>query len=235
MFQAAAATTTVLGWWQFDTPGGLPTKQGWIEIDLTSQPLTYFHVDGSGGAPCHAITPVNGSKSMWCGQWATTAEPWCGWQTLPGYGSNWDQSLVATVNASTVTYTMVWDSEPGYDFTYVEWWDPVNAAWARDATVNGGQGSYDANGGPLTDASSAASAGVTGPTKVRFHVVSDGAWSDQDGLWDTVEGAVKLDDISLDGGAAENWEGEACGASQSTDGVWATTIPPAYGLYSALH
>ncbi len=58
MFQAAAATTTVLGWWQFDTPGGLPTKQGWIEIDMTSQPLTYFHVDGSGGAPCHAITPV---------------------------------------------------------------------------------------------------------------------------------------------------------------------------------
>ena len=236
MFQAAAANTVVLGWWQFDGPGGLPDKQGWTEHDMTVQPFKYFHVDGSGGAPCNAITPVNGTKSMWCGQWATTATPWCGWATLPGYGSNWNQSLETTISTvTTVSYTIVWDSEPGYDFTYVEWWDPVNHNWVADVTVNAGAGAYDGTGGPLAQTSSAASAGVTGPTKVRFHVTSDGAWCDEDGLWDTLQGAALVDDISINGGPAENWEGEACLAQQSADGVWIATVPPGFGIYAALH
>jgi len=236
MFRAAAANTVVLGWWQFDGPGGLPDKQGWTEHDMTVQPFKYFHVDGSGGAPCNAITPVNGTKSMWCGQWATTATPWCGWATLPGYGSNWNQSLETTISTvTTVSYTIVWDSEPGYDFTYVEWWDPVNHNWVADVTVNAGAGAYDGTGGPLAQTSSAASAGVTGPTKVRFHVTSDGAWCDEDGLWDTLQGAALVDDISINGGPAENWEGEACLAQQSADGVWIATVPPGFGIYAALH
>ena len=87
MYRAAAATTTILGWWQFDGPGGLPDKQGWTEHDMTVQITKYFHVDGNSGTGCNAITPINGSHSMWCGQWATTAMPWCGWATLPGYGT----------------------------------------------------------------------------------------------------------------------------------------------------
>jgi hypothetical protein len=229
MFQAAAATTVQLGWWQFDTPGGLPTTQGWTTHDMTTQIAKYFHVAGTPGG-CEAITPINGTKSMWCGQWPTTAEPWCGWAALPGYGNGWDQSLEATVNATSVGYTIAWDSEPGYDFAYVEWWDPVNSEWTADATVNGGQGSYDATGGPQPETSTSS----FGATKVRFHFVSDGAWSDQDGLWDTPEGAVTLDDLSLDGGAVENFEGEVCGAFQSTDGKWVATIPPGFGIYARL-
>ena len=236
MFQAAAATTVQLGWWQFDTPGGLPTTQGWVAYDMTTQAFKYFHVDGSGGAPCHGIAPLNGTKSMWCGQWATTAEPWCGWETLPGYGINWDQSLGTTVSTvSTISYTISWDSEPGYDFTYVEWWDAVNSRWVADPNVNSAAGFYDGAGGPLADASSASSAGVAAPTKVRFHVTSDGAWCDEDGLWDTAQGAAIVDDISINGGAAENWEGEACEATQSSDGVWVATVPPGFGIYAALH
>ena len=49
MFQAAAMTTTVLGWYQFDTPGGLPTTQGWTAHDMTAQVKSYWHVAGS---PC---------------------------------------------------------------------------------------------------------------------------------------------------------------------------------------
>jgi hypothetical protein len=229
MYQAAAATTTVLGWWQFDTSGGLPTTDGWTAHDITEQLTKYFHVDGSGGAPCHGIAPVNGAKSAWCGQWATSADPWCGWATLPGYGVNWDQSLESTVTGASVTYTMSWDSEPGYDFTYLEWWDTANSAWVSDPSVNGNAGYYDGAGGPLTETK----ASPYGATRVRFHVTSDGAWCDEDGLWDTVQGAVTIDDIVF-GGSTENWEGEACGAFQSADGKWVATVPPGFGLYAKL-
>jgi len=64
--------------------------------------------------------------------------------------------------------------------------------------------------------------------------VSDGAWSDEDGLSPTAEGAVKVDGLSINGGPAEDWEGEACNATQSTDGRWVGAIVPGYGIYAAL-
>ncbi|UCG52517.1 MAG: hypothetical protein JSW58_02920, partial [Candidatus Latescibacterota bacterium] len=42
MFQAAAANTVVIGWWQFDTSTGAPTPQGWTTIDITAQVSSYF-------------------------------------------------------------------------------------------------------------------------------------------------------------------------------------------------
>ena len=139
MFQAAAATTTVLGWYQFDTQGGQPTTQGWTAQDMTAQLKTYFHVAGAGCSD--PITSINGTKSMWCGQWTTTLDPWRCWASLPGYGNSWDQSLETTVSSvSTMTYKIAWDSEPGYDFTYAEWRNPTNNEWVVDAAANGGAG-----------------------------------------------------------------------------------------------
>jgi hypothetical protein len=228
IFQSAAATTTLLAWYQFDNLTGGCNEQGWTKHDMTTQIATYFHVAGS-AIGCDAITPIAGTKSMWCGQWPTTADPWCGWGSLPGYGNNWDQSLEAQ-HVSTLTYSIVWDTEPGYDFVYLEWWDPLYyPTWVKDATVNGGQGSYDDSGSRSESVTS-----PYGSTKVRIHVVSDGAWSDEDGQWPTVQGAVTVDGLSINGGAAEDWEGEACNAMQSTDGKWVATIPPGYGIYAHL-
>ncbi len=234
MFEAAAANTVVLGWWQFDTPGGGPDPQGWTAHDLTgwAQIATYFHVAGGPGG-CDAITPINGTKSMWCGQWPSASDPWCGWAALPGYGNSWFQCLEAS-NVTTLTYTIQWESETGYDYTDLEWWNAGTSKWVADPTANGGQGSYDGVGGPQTETVTS----PYGPTKVRFHFVSDGAWSDEDGDWPSAEGAIKVDDLSIDGGAAENWEDEACGATQSSDGRWVATTGPAspgFGLYAALH
>jgi hypothetical protein len=235
MFEAAAANTVTLGWWQFDTATGQPTKQGWVEDDVTVQ-IDYFHVDGAAGSPCTAtITALSGAQSMWCGKEATTVSPYCGWLALPGYGNNWDQSLTSTVGASTLSYMISWESEENYDFTYVEWYDSTNQEWVRDPAVNGGAGAYDIIGGPISDASSAASAGLTGPTAVRFHFAADGAWSDEDGLNDTTTpGAVILDNLQLDAGAIEDWEGETCGVKVSSDGTWVAASPPGYGLYANL-
>jgi hypothetical protein len=168
---------------------------------------------------------------MWCGKWSTAEDPWCGWAVLPGYGNSWDQSLESTVTGSSVTYTIKWDTEPGYDFTYVEWWDAANSLWIEDPSANGDTGGFEGSGGPVTETLTS----PYGATKARFHFVSDRAWSDEDGLWPTAEGAVKIDDISLDGAPAEDWEGEACNAQQSADGKWIATIPPGFGLYAALH
>jgi len=119
MFKAATASTTVLGWWQFDDPlSGLCDPEGWISADMTEQIATYFHVNGNalGDPGCDAITPVNGLRSMWCGQVPTSANPWCGWSTLPGYGNGWVQYLVSdTLVCDTLSWswTAVWDTEPG--------------------------------------------------------------------------------------------------------------------------
>ena len=221
---------TILGWYEFNTTGGMPTTQGWTTRDATSQLKKYWHVDGDGGAGCKGKAPIRGTKSMWCGQWATTESPWCGWATLPGYGSNWDQSLSSTVFGTTLTYTIAWESEPGYDRTYVEWWDPANTQWVADANANNGTGVFDGAGGPLTESLTSA----YGPMKARFHFKSDGGGSDEDGLWDSTEGAVVVDDISMDFGAVEDWEGEPCLATGSTDGKWVATFPPGFGDYSKL-
>ena len=232
MYQTAAANTVTLGWWQFDVPTGGPDPQGWTTHDLTQQIEKYFHVAGSSGG-CDPVTPVSGTKSMWCGKWSATGDPWCGWVTLPGYGDDWEQYLESTVNATSVTYTIVWDTEPdaGYDDVWVEWYDPSHHYWVADESVNGGAGSYEGVGGPQSDTSTSA----FGPTKVRFRFASDGAWSDEDGLWPTAEGAAKIDDISLDGGPVEDWEDEDCNAQQSTDSTWVAAIRPGYGDYAALH
>ncbi|UCH85219.1 MAG: hypothetical protein JSW50_05895, partial [Candidatus Latescibacterota bacterium] len=231
MFKAAAATTTTLGWWQFDTASGQPTDQGWVSADITAQAATFFHVSGP-GCPMEQPTAINGTKSMWCGKWPTTADPYCGWATLPGYGNGWDQSLVAQNNHTTLQYDIVWDSEPGYDETTVE--ELIAGVWTVIGTVNGGAGLYDGNGGPITESVTA----TAGATQFRFHFTADGAWSDEDGLWPTNEGAVKVDDLILDAGTVgeveENWEGEVCGAVQSDDAVWRAETPPPFGDYSGL-
>jgi hypothetical protein len=228
MFQAAATNTTVLCWYQFDNPMGGPDPQGWTTHDVTAQIATYLHVAGS-AVGCDAITPIAGTKSMWCGQWSTTEEPWCGWVSLPGYGDNWDQSLEAQ-NVSTLSYAIAWDCESGYDFAYLEWWNPGNSTWVRDGTVNGGQGSYSGSNSRSENVTS-----PYGPTKVRIRFVSDGAYSDEDGLSPTVQGAVRVDGLSINGGAVEDWEGEACDATQSTDGQWIAKVAAGFGLYAALH
>jgi hypothetical protein len=226
MFQTAAAGTTALAWYQFDLPGGGADPQGWTAHDATAVPEVYFHVDGPG---CNGVSAINGAKSMWCGQWATSEDPWCGWATLPGYGNRWNQRLEASVSATSVSYTIEWDSEPGYDYTYLEWWEPVNGKWVRDTGVNGGFGRYDGVGGPLTEVRTS----PYGPTSVRFLFASDGAFSDEDGLFSSVEGGVKIDDVSINGGPVEDFEGAACGAQNQ--GVWTASAASGYGLYANLY
>ncbi|UCH85235.1 MAG: hypothetical protein JSW50_05975, partial [Candidatus Latescibacterota bacterium] len=241
LYQTAAANTTVLGWWQFDDPiAGECDPEGWTTKDATAQLKTYFHVDGDDALDdgCHTITPVNGQKSMWCGQWVTTQEPWCGWSTLPGVGNSWDQRLVSdTLACDTLSWswTVEWDSEPYYDFTYAEYLDTDGDIWI-ELPVNSGAGHYDGVGGPSIENFEIAP--PNGWTRLRYRFTSDGAWSDEDGLWPTAEGAVKLDDITVvcQNGPSyfHDFESEACGDTQTLDGFWRGETAPAFGDYARL-
>ncbi len=70
---SAAADTFNLGWFSFDT-AGVADPQGWTTVDLTAQP-TFWHVasdtPGTGelnGGNSGNLRPLEGNKSMWCGQ-----------------------------------------------------------------------------------------------------------------------------------------------------------------------
>ncbi|UCG51845.1 MAG: T9SS type A sorting domain-containing protein [Candidatus Latescibacterota bacterium] len=239
---AAAVETTVLGWWQFEDLAGACDPQGWTSHDLTSQLTTYFHIDGPLGAGpgCNDITPINGQKSMWCGQWPTAEEPWCDWATLPGYGNGWFQSLVSdTLVCDTLTWswTIEWDTEPGYDFVYAEYYRPMAQNWyLLDVDGAGYPLWYDGTGGPLFESFQIAI--PDGWTMLRFRFASDEAWSDEDGDWPTNEGATKVDDItvSCNGGPTyfHDFEADDCGATQTADGFW-KGVPIEFGDYANLH
>jgi hypothetical protein len=259
---SAVADTFHLAWYSFDT-AGQPDKMGWVNVELTAQLLTAFHVASSGGELTGGtfgnLVPLIGSKSVWCGVPPQATVPFCGYFSLPGYGNTFDQIFCTSeINADSVilSYTVFWDSEPGYDATSVEWsTDNVNwNAFTVGDTFSAVAGVYDGTGptpadpfgayltethgaGPL-----AAGGSATGSMYLRFHFTADGAWSDEDGLWPT-DGAITLDDITVDyfdaagaslGGSGTNgFEGDADGALSS--GIWTAKVPAPFGLFADLY
>ncbi|MEE9271358.1 MAG: T9SS type A sorting domain-containing protein [Candidatus Krumholzibacteria bacterium] len=242
---SVASDTFHLGWYSFDT-GGAPDPQGWTSHDLTEQIDIMFHVadgaelDGGNGGN---LLPLEGSQSMWCGMAPNTAAPFCNWATLPGYGHGWAQWLKTgsqTGDSLRISYKVFWDSEPGYDGTALQYSGDGGATW-QDLPV--GQGlTYRPNiydGGPLTLVESFTAGGLTS-VDLRFAFTSDGAWSDEDGLWPT-DGAILLDSITIEtfsGGVSNgvrfsNFELESPG--DLTDGVWTGTVPAPFGDFAALY
>jgi len=168
----------------------------------------------------------------------------CGYATMPGYGNGWNQAF-CTTNCLTVGTGVTigmkasWDSEPGYDGTHVEV-DQCDNNWVAV------KADTFLAGAPATDFLTGASSGVGAfvvpdslhgtSMRVRIHFTSDGAWSDQDGLWDT-NGGIVLDSLSVNdsGGNVvplENFEGAAVGATSVTN--WQSCTPPGYGDFSGL-
>ncbi len=236
---SAQADTFWLGRWDFDGPTGQCDMEGWTQADLTAQLDCFFHVDdfvGLGGGTYGRLVPIEGNQSLWCGVRGTEFVV-CGYITPPGYGNGWDQSFVfkcITANPTeyvTIGYHIVYDSEPGYDYTFVEYVskstcdsidniDEIPAAdWITLAT-------YDHYGDSV--AVDTIPAGHDGVITIRFHFISDGAWSDEDGLWNTDGGCV-IDEISVDGEISgnydtENFEDEGVGDKGTLDGDWSCEV-----------
>ncbi len=203
---------------QFGNPGWF----GWISRDNTYDPSAYWHVSD--------FNVVSGNWSMWCGAY---------FDGDPGYGNGWNQSLVfshqvadaAVPSLVELAATIQNDTEPAYDYTYVEYnlggiwmpWNPegfdgIQTVFFSEA-VTYQPGDYVGSGGDEIQ------------LRIRFY--SDGAWSDEDGLWDT-NGACQIDDIIVQLGGvvvdAEDFE-------DGPDGTyaWNQILDPGVGDYAALY
>jgi hypothetical protein len=239
----AVADTFELAWFDFDT-NNQPDPQGWMSIDWTAQIDEFFHIAGSNeldGGTYGTLLPVEGNQSVWCGAMPATGPVFCRYATLPGYGDGWEQYFVSKpfdCDSIRFCYKVQWDSEENYDFTYVEYLDDASSTWVA-LGVNNGTGYYD-NAGALDECFSFTATNNT--TRIRFRFESDGAWSDEDGLWPT-DGAVLIDSVTVecfDSGLLtatffEDFEDEVPGAKTTDDGCWSATPAPSYGDFAALY
>ena len=153
---------------------------GWTTVDNTATATPHFHLD--------PYMAYEGTYSWWCGNFD--------YDTDGGYGNSWDDRLVIpTLDLSAATYPILTyafrhDSEAAYDYTYIQ-------AESLEVFVNLNRG-YD-GAGPWADI------GLYGfiledydnPLNARFRFVSDGAWSDEDGLYQSVGGAFMCDIVKV--------------------------------------
>ncbi len=246
---AAVADTFVLHWATFDARGG-PDPMDYTHVDLTTQLATFFHVaDGVelDGGDNGNLNPLSGLRSMWCGVDASTAAPYCSYAALPGYGNGWKQRLESDPVAGdslSISYKVFWDSEEEYDYTRVEYTFDDGETWLEFPLTDGGVGkpnAYDSLGtAPFITENFTVNSPGASSVRVRFAFISDGAWSDEDGLWDT-DGAILIDDIVVStwsGGSAafsnvEDFESAPVGGH--TAGIWTGNVEPGFGDFAALY
>ena len=238
-FAIAAANTTVLYTASFDLGISCQT-QGWTTVDLsfTAQTGTFWHVDDFAGVNVHpgdSYAPIAGAKSLWCGVRAGTGDE-CFYATAPGYGRMWNQAwktkaCIPVTGPLNVFFQMHLDSEPGYDASLLEYTADC-AADFRDASwdvLAGGINQWDG----VQDITHSASYNVgAGPVLVRIRFLSDGTFSDDDGLYDSHSGPIVIDNLVVEGLAVETFEDEFVGDTSADD--WETEISPGYGNYFAL-
>lgn len=171
--------------WYDDADSG---EGGWTHGDNTAVASPNFHVS--------RYRAWSGGLSYWCG---TFDESYTGGD---GYGNGWDDRLLLppvpvtesgdpTPPFPVLTFKFRHDSEPTYDFTYVQ-----AESLGRYVNLNRG---YDGSSGGWQDI------GVYGfqltdyddPLMIRFRFISDAAYSDEDAVYDSDAGAFHVDDIRI--------------------------------------
>jgi hypothetical protein len=256
LFFVQQADTFLLGTWTFEE-WPMCVTEGWIPVDLTVQHGCYWHVADASeldGGDFGRLNILSGSQSLWCGAIPDpNDEVLCGYATLPGYGNGWDQGWcmrcieVPDTEEVYIEYLIAWDSEPGYDYTYVEY---VTKGTCDSLTHPDVIPSWQWNEIASYDDIGSSTASVTIPAphegniKIRFHFVSDPAWSDEDGLWNT-DGAVIIDDLVVRTNSitydSEDFEytasegGENPSGMQTADGDWECCNLSGYGDYSGIY
>jgi hypothetical protein len=217
--------TFILADYDFDDGGGGPDPQGWTSADVTiGDP--YFHIDdfNLAGPP---FAPLEGTKSLWCGQNAT---PEC--SACPGYGHDWIQYFESVAFPSsgnvTVSFLVSYDTEAGYDYAHVQYLSKTSNWQTLD--------SFDGTGQQLASVIVPEDS-LTGSVKLRFNFTSDGGYDDEDGIFDS-NGAVLLDSITVIDNSGiidfQDFESESVGALTTADGDWSATTHPPFGDYAGL-
>jgi hypothetical protein len=189
--------------------------QGWTSEDVDAQKGLYWHAEGFTDAALECSSnPIDGAFSAWCGQ--IEAAPGECFKGGPGYGHNWNQWLCRTVTldplSPRLTYKINFDTENGGDYAYViiDAEFPDSCGWVGDLADT--LRCYDGQGGTLVEdidlsrvcedpdlCDDVATCDYSGDSvKICFVFVSDNGYDDQDGRFDSCDGAMTVDDISID-------------------------------------
>ncbi len=203
--------------------------QGWTREDMTVPIDTFWHVEDYVEPELAGLPgPLEGLKSGWCGAPPGPYEYMCHWVDAPGYGNSWNESFVTDPvyfdGLLRFSYRGYFDSEPDHDKTYIEY-DSGNGNWVVIAEYDGIVDTAAVHELFLSQAA----------TKLRIHFISDGAWSDEDGLWSS-DGAVHVDSLLIEDAMGlidyEDFEAAADGAHGS--GIWHAEPQEAFGSYARL-
>ncbi len=214
------------------TPHSGENMDGWKGVDNTVQAPVFFDVKDN--ATLGATCVIAGTKSLFCGATYQEGIDMCFVDNVgTGYGNSWNQGVYtptytwdAAPDQASVTYTCTYESEDAYDFTYVilQVYDTIGLEWIDQDTL----AQYTTSGGEtVTFDLDASMAALTPPVDFRvvFQTVSDGGYSDSDGLFPTVCGAFAMDTYSLDDNGAVSTENFETPAVRS--------LPAGWGHYSA--
>jgi len=173
----------------------LPDMQGWVGVDITTSPFSKWQVS--------TFNSPDGSAAAWCGEYLP---PCPGGDTSEGYGNNYKENLVwyGTVADNglstnvTVTFDANVDSEPGFDFLEVQYYQTGAAAWSTEGAYDAVQSLTGETLNFTVDAADLYGVG-SNQVRIRFRGYSDGAWSDIDCNWPTAAGLCQIDNISISG------------------------------------
>ncbi len=205
----------------FEDEHGVPTWHGWTHSDGTFEAVERWNVSD------FHVPEGGGELAMWLG---TSYPNSCG----DGYGNSWLNHLtfrheVENPNvATTVRLQCLYssDTEPGFDYFRIQvnrdgtWQDLLNVDDVHlnasfDQTVTYQPGDY---------------VGLDGnEVQLRFLGFSDGAWSDEDCLYDT-QGLVQVDNVRVTVGSEIFYDDFEDGASHH----WVETYEPSVGDFAAI-
>jgi len=205
----------------FKDPSLHASMEGWVGIDRTYYPIPYFRrmaksQFGSGQNDCS----LNGEYVFWAGVLPSEAALLC-YAAGGGYGNNWnvciEHDFAYTSGNVALSYVYANDTELEFDYTYVR----VDTGGVGEVTVASHtdvvSGTNFLNLIPGTSLPSS-----PGTIKIRFCVVTDGAYSDEDGDYTTSCGAFSLDDVSVTGGGINHFAD-----FETSDNGWTLSPAPA--------
>jgi hypothetical protein len=240
-------------------PGLHRLMEGWKTENPWTANSQFFRrlsvTDFTGESPCvGAPAGLGGSASLWAGvRLADFGDDLC-YAGGSGYGNNWDIAIGRTLTypgSGTVTlaYDYRVDTEAAFDYVYVEV-DRDAGGPAAPVTVATYDGSQAGTASILLSQANGALPVAAGDIVISFRVVSDGSYSDEDGLEPSDCGAVALDDISLTGAISAQFDFEAgsdgwvaLAGPGSTRRLWTDlrdlddlpeTSPPACGIQDSV-
>ena len=198
----------------FKSPGLHATMEGWIGFDRTFTYTTYFRRVAStdprwGAGNCvGSAGGLEGIYSFWVGLFQQEAEALC-YAAGQGYGNAWSVCIERTFDYPGGNVTLAFsywnNTEPDYDLTQV-YCDTSGVGDVVEIARYDGNVAGSANI-PLTPGTRLPLSPK--PIKISFCVTTDGAWSDQDGLYPTSCGAFALDNVVLSGGISHTANFEA--------------------------